>query len=70
MSGGQRADQPASEIAELATRRLLARLRGDDSEPRIVTVGTDLVIRTSCGCEEPSEVSRVTVAADDRDSAT
>ena len=64
------ADQPASEIAELATRRLLARLRGDDSEPRIVTVGTDLVIRTSCGCEEPSEESRVTVAADDRDSAT
>jgi LacI family transcriptional regulator len=44
------ADQPASEIAELAARRLLARLRGDDSEPRTLTVGTDLRIRTSCGC--------------------
>ena len=27
------ADQPASDIAELAARRLLARFRGDDSEP-------------------------------------
>ena len=44
------ADQPASEIAELAARRLLARLRGDDSEPRTLIVGTDLRIRTSCGC--------------------
>jgi LacI family transcriptional regulator len=44
------ADQPASEIAELATRRLLARMRGDESEPRTVTVGTDLIIRSSCGC--------------------
>jgi DNA-binding LacI/PurR family transcriptional regulator len=44
------ADQPASEIAELAARRLLARMRGDDSEPRTVIVGTDLRIRTSCGC--------------------
>ena len=44
------ADQPAAEIAELATRRLLARMRGDDSEPRTVIVGTDLRIRTSCGC--------------------
>ena len=46
------ADQPAPEIAELATRRLLARMRGDDSEPRTVSVGADLRIRTSCGCEE------------------
>jgi LacI family transcriptional regulator len=44
------ADQPASEIAELAARRLLARMRGDESEPRTVIVGTDLRIRTSCGC--------------------
>jgi LacI family transcriptional regulator len=44
------ADQPASDIAELAARRLLARLRGDDSEARTVIVGTDLKIRTSCGC--------------------
>ena len=35
------ADQPAGDIAELAARRLLARLRGDDSEPRTVIVGTD-----------------------------
>ena len=42
-------DQPAGDIAELAARRLLARLRGDDSEPRTVVVGTDLRIRTSCG---------------------
>ncbi len=46
------ADQPAADIAELAARRLLARLRGDDSEPRTVIVGTDLRIRTSCGCPE------------------
>lgn len=44
------ADQPASDIAELAARRLLARLRGDDSEARTVIVGTDIRIRTSCGC--------------------
>ena len=44
------ADQPASEIAELAARRLLALMRGDDSEPRTAIVGTDLRIRTSCGC--------------------
>jgi LacI family transcriptional regulator len=44
------ADQPATEIAELAARRLLARMRGDDSDRRTVIVGTDLRIRTSCGC--------------------
>jgi LacI family transcriptional regulator len=49
------ADQPASEIAELAARRLLARLRGDDSEPRTAIVGTDLRIRTSCGCTPGAE---------------
>jgi LacI family transcriptional regulator len=49
------ADQPASEIAELAARRLLARLRGDDSEPRTAIVGTDLRIRTSCGCTPGGE---------------
>jgi LacI family transcriptional regulator len=49
------ADQPASEIAELAARRLLARMRGDDSEPRTAIVGTDLRIRTSCGCAPAAE---------------
>jgi LacI family transcriptional regulator len=44
------ADQPAGDIAELAARRLLARLRGDESESRTVIVGTDIRIRTSCGC--------------------
>ena len=44
------ADQPASEIAELAARRLLARMRGDESDHRTVIVGTDIRIRTSCGC--------------------
>jgi LacI family transcriptional regulator len=44
------ADQPASEIAELAARRLLGRMRGEDSAPRTAIVGTDLRIRTSCGC--------------------
>ncbi len=58
------ADQPAGEIAELAARRLLARLRGDESEPRTVSVGTDLIIRTSCGCEHPESRAPVTVTAE------
>jgi LacI family transcriptional regulator len=49
------ADQPATEIAELAARRLLARLRGDHSEPRTIVVGTDIRIRTSCGCVHGDE---------------
>jgi LacI family transcriptional regulator len=51
------ADQPASDIAELATRRLLSRMRGDESEPRTLVLGTDLRIRTSCGCVGATELT-------------
>lgn len=44
------ADQPAADIAQAATRLLLERIAGADGLPRTVVVGTELRVRTSCGC--------------------
>lgn len=41
--------QPVQEIGRQTAERLLARMRGDDSQPRRIRLATEFVIRGSCG---------------------
>ena len=41
--------QPVAALGRTAGERLLARLRGDEAEPRSIRLHTELIVRGSCG---------------------
>ena len=42
--------QPCIEIGRRAAEMLLERIKKLDREPRTIRLGTELIIRNSCGC--------------------
>lgn len=52
--------QPGEEMGRLAAQMLFERLAGKKGPPQRVMLGTELIVRESCGCGEPAMLTAAT----------